>query len=395
MHLLIIDQSVLAYKSYRRLFTQDYEGETDDQEHEFVRQYIHQLVYLLELHKPDHVLFAMDCPRDQVWRHRVVRRFYGPRINAHPIEWPGGTKDKTAENACRWNVECYNSYKTVWIDADGRFRSKQLRKGTFTDWAKEDNEITRMDPVKDVKLLRKILPVVAKMYKDRSDNWPRGAALTKEEFKAKSVKLCRTLAPLFGARVVGADELEADDIAYAAVKRWQYHDITVATVDVDWLILALFVKDGSFKFWDMNKYEFRDTTSEKAKRVFVDKILRGDDSDNIQAMRLKGKKSNIGPKERDRIFDEVPLENMYEWIKEHGDTDSLVRNATLINPEKAPQDLRDRALEALLASAKQLNNKPAVQLSDLVSEATLNLAKVDGQKDRQMKIIRGGNREKD
>ena len=121
MHIAIIDHSVIAYQSFMRIFSQDYDGETQDEKHEFVRQYVANIVFLNELIKPDGMLFVLDCPRDKVWRHRIIHRYYGERLHAFAVEWaPVFEGERTPENAIRWKVECDGQYREVWRDADGR-----------------------------------------------------------------------------------------------------------------------------------------------------------------------------------------------------------------------------------------------------------------------------------
>ena len=400
MHLLVLDHSVLAYKSFLRLFTQDYEGETDDEVHEFTRQYVQNIIYLKELHKPDGILWVMDCPRDRVWRHSVVRKFYGPRLHAHPVEWMPGTKDRTADNACRYYTECHNGFKEVWISADGSFKAKQLTKAKYLGWASEFAEGEILE-CRDMSILKQMLPKVAKMYKGNREgrHWPASAVMSKDKFVEISRKLAYTMAGITGNKVATAEELEADDLAYTACERWHKHDITVVTTDRDWLQLKLHMerepdsppsapvarKCGKFKFFDPNLYDFLDTETDKVRRTMLGKLMRGDDSDNIASARLKGKTGGIGPKKADDIFDAVPLSEMYSWLVEHGDTDTLVRNERLINLKLIPEDLGNRAKEAVENS--KVDKVTDTKISDLASAATINLARVDGQKARQKLII--------
>ena len=401
MHILIVDHSVVAYKAFMRLFTQDYEGETNDELWEFSSQYVSEIQYLQELHKPDGMLFVMDCPRDEIWRHRVVRRYYGERANIHPVEWmPAMSGAKTPENAVRWHVECDHQYKYLWKDADGGYKSKHMTKKAFNEWAREQADLgLPIDKVTDKKVIREMLPYVAKMYKGSREgsHFPKSAVMDKNTFKVRSRELARKVAPHFNGRVVEADRLEADDLAYAATARWYKHDITVATVDRDWLQLGMHMSRyhsshdakgaivwntrecGTFRFWDMGTYDFLDTDNPRLRKLYVDKLLRGDVSDCISSTRYKGKTTGIGDKARDKIFDEVADYAIFTWMEKNLDTASLMRNVELINLAKIPKDLAKVAEEAILSSKVE---PVSVPLTDLASPATLSLAKTDGQKAR-------------
>jgi 5'-3' exonuclease len=402
MHILIIDHSVLAYKAFLRLFSQDYKGETTDELWEWTSQYIREVEYLMALHQPDGILWVLDCPREEIWRHAIARRYYGEQAKIWAVEWmPAMEEPKTADNACRWFVECDNSFKTVWRDADGDFRSKSMTKTAYHDWAKEqaDNGI-KPPQITNIKMIRAMLPVIAKMYKGTREgsHFPQSAVMDKKTFKVRSRKLAYQVAPLYGGRVAEADKLEADDLAYAAVERWHQHDITVATIDQDWLQLGMHMSRfrsimgddgtptwatrpcGTFKFWDTHTYAFRDTDNEVVRNQFFDKIIRGDTSDNIASCRLKGKIVGIGDKAADKIFDEVPKYELLSWAKKNLDSGTLMRNLALINLARIPEDLKAKANEAILASAN--TPKSTVTLDDLSSETTRHMAKVDGQKER-------------
>ena len=401
MHILIIDHSVIAYKAFMRLYSQDYEGETDDEMWEFSSQYVAEIQYLMELHKPDGVVWVMDCPREEIWRHRVTRKYYGERAKVFAVEWmPALGEVKTADNACRWNVECDNTYKAVWKDADGNYKSKAMTKSNYSAWAKELSEAGTEPPqVTDKKIIRDMLPHIGKMYKGNraSAHFPQSAVMDKEMFKSVGRKLAYQVAPIFGGRIVEADKLEADDLAYAAVKRWYKHNITVATIDKDWLQLGLHmskfmstVKDGvpawktrkcgEFKFWDTSAYDYLDTENVRLRKLYAEKILTGDDSDHIASCRLAGKTGGIGPKACDKIFDEVSDYSLFSWLEKNVDTATLMRNVELINLARIPKDLAEVADKALLDSAKI--PKPEVKLTDLASEVTINMAKIEGQKAR-------------
>ena len=387
MRILIIDNSVLAYKCHSRIFSQDYEGETNDELHEFTGQYIHELIYLVELHQPDGILWVVDCPREDVWRHKVVRSFYGPRVNAWAKEWYPGTEDKTSANACRYMVECHNSYTEAWIDADGSFKGKNLTKKKMQEWAAE-KEITLDTPdLKDRSVISKLLPVVAPMYKGNREgrHWPKSSVLSKEQFGEVSKELLMKVAPLFKGKVAQADALEADDVAYAAVCKWRHHDITIVTTDMDWIQMAA-VKGtdkgkGEFKFWNPNKYEFEDVSEDRVKRIMYRKLMEGDSSDNIKSAKMKGKVAGIGKKKADTILDEVPIPELKAWLEENGDPATFKRNEDLILLHKMPEELKERAENALANS--RVANVEQVALEELASEATIHMARVAGQKERQ------------
>ena len=399
MHLLIIDHSVLAYKAFLRLFSQDYAGETNDEVHEFTRQYVSEVVYLNEVHRPDGILWVMDCPRDEIWRHKIIRNFYGPRVNAYPIEWMPGTENRNARNACRWYVECHNTYREVWTLSSGEFTSKNLKKADWLAWESQyvDPEDKAAGPIgmpeklTHKRTIKQMLQCLRLAYKGTREgqHWPGSAEMTKDLWKERSRKLAYQLAHAFKGKIAYADQLEADDLAYAACCRWAKHDITTATIDMDWPQLALHQGvhgKGKHRCWNINKYEFEDTDRKVVSANLARKIMEGDNSDNIKSARLKGKLGGIGEKKADKLMDEMGETGRLDWMAEHLDEDTFNKNCELILLDRMPMDMKMRAATALVESHK-LEPKEC-SLEDLASESTIHMAKIDGQKKRQELLMK-------
>jgi len=388
MKLLILDHSVISYKAFLKLFKQDYSGETSDELHEFTRQYISEVAYLNALHNPDAVLWVLDCPRADIWRHKVCRSYYGPLLSLYPHEWVPGTEDRTPENACAWYGETDGKYRSIWLDAEGGFKDKHMTKANFTKWVEKctENE-TGIQICESRPFLKSILKHAAPMYKGNREgqHWPASAVLDRDTFKETAVKIAHTIASHFNGKIAYADNIEADDLAYAAtVKYGEKHEIIVATTDKDWEQLRLFCND--LKFWDMNAHAFASSQYAVISEAMYTKLMTGDSSDNVKSMRLKGKTGGIGAKKAADLLKAVGPK-FGQWLRENGDPASMKRNYDLMHLGKIYEPFKTRAADAIKNAVKP---EQACELEELISESSLSLAIADGQKQRQaLQIMEG------
>jgi len=376
MRILLIDHSVVGYKSFWRIFAEEYDGETNDEKYEFTRSYCGLIQYYVELFKPDGVLWALDCNRPDVWRHEVVQDYYLPKTEIFADVMDADLEDPNTHD--RFIGHTDGIYRKVWTGPEGSLHGKQLYKKDFLavaeEWDMEARRIT--DPEVFVKVAAKIIP----QYKGgrEGSHWPKAAVLDKATFQTTSMKLAAAIAPHFNGKLAKGANLEADDIAQAVVSLYgDKHEIVCVTTDKDWTQLA--INNPRVTVFDPNAFEMMNTDSDTVLAEMWVKFMSGDKSDNIKSIRVKDKVSGIGDKKARDLVASTPLKKMGRWIRENCEPGGIEKNKTLINLRRAPETILERAKQSVKNAIKPEMDKP---LTFFVSAATLELAKADAQKQR-------------
>lgn len=373
MRILSLDHSVLGYKSFWRIFAEEYEGESNDEAYEFTRSYCGLIQYYVELFKPDGVLWALDCERQDVWRHEVVQKYYLPRTEIWADVMDADLEDP---NLCeRFIGHSDGIYRKVWTKPDGDLKGKQLYKKNFNiaaeQWDMDARKVT--DPEVFARVAAKIIP----QYKgERSGHWPKAAVLDKETFHKMSMKLVQGIAPHYNGKLSKGANLEADDIARAVVTIYgDKHEIVCVTTDQDWKQLA--INRPNVTIFDPNAYEMMDTSTPVVLAEMWEKLMSGDKSDNVKSIRMVGKVSGIGETKAKELINSTPANEIGKWIVDNVEPEGLAKNRTLVNLKRAPKEILDRAIASVKGAVKPTMNHP---LTYFVSAPTLEMAKAEAQK---------------
>jgi hypothetical protein len=364
MRILSLDHSVLSYKSFWRIFSEEYSGESNDEAYEFTRSYCGLIQYYVELFKADAVIWLLDCDRPDVWRHKPIQEYYLPRTEV----WA------TGEGTYMGQAD--GIYRKVWTGEDGELHGKQLHKKDYNALAEDmDMEAAKVtNPELFAQVAAKIIP----QYKGNREgsHWPKAAVLDKRTFQKMSMKLAKDLAPHFNGKLAKGANLEADDLARALVTLYgDKHEIVHVTTDKDWTQLC--IDRPNVTIFDPNEYEMMNTGTDYVLTEMWVKLMSGDKSDNIKSIRVNGKVSGIGEKKARDLVQATGLKDMGRWIRENCEPEGLAKNKTLVNLKQAPPEILDRALNAIRNAVKPEMDKP---LSYFVSAPTLELAKADAQK---------------
>jgi 5''-3'' exonuclease (including N-terminal domain of PolI) len=342
--LLIVDWSSLSYHMIHSIPARKRNGtligaENAEEEVEIWKKMMFdEMIHIIKLFNPMDVILTREGKNG--WRHDYVRQYYGE------------------------NTEIYYDDKAYYVRFDNRLYV--LTKGPDDEILVEEK-----NPVKD----SSILPEKHRKLKDMPPEkqrmfWeyklPNGYPLLpvykgkrsvskwelnveKKDWLAVKDSFIDEIAPLIRAKVVGYEKAEGDDVAYVAVDKYkdEYDSIVLVTRDSDMNQLLTNPKLVIYNHVSKNM-----TECPNAKDFLEIKILKGDNSDNINGMALPGKKNKLSDGGATAMFESG---DYVDRAKSEGWYCQYIRNQKLINLAYSPMEVKDEL-------SKEMDN-PGVELA--------------------------------
>ena len=346
--LVIIDWASLSYHLFHSIASDkgrekyglvDSEGELEL----WRTKMITRVMDYIALFNPRHLVFALEGKA--AWRKKYVEDYYGRNAE---IYW----------NKSEYYVLSDNYLFMVQKASGGGYAVTQLK---ITDREKlaelKHRKLMDMPPEKqrmfwDIHTTtgRPILP----SYKGQRKSRPWTFFTDKKIWAEYRERFAKELAPLFRARAIQCMHAEGDDIIYATVQKYagDCDDVIVITRDSD----MAQIKTSNVRIFNHQTDTF--TVKDDPVRYLDGKVLTGDDADNISGMAfVDTRKGKIGLFQKDKttqlsdggaaiLLESCP--NVYDTAKKNGWAEQYIRNRTLIDLSRVPDDVK-REIEDCMA----------------------------------------------
>jgi len=369
--ILVVDHSVVSQQSFHGLFTQTYQGETNDTLIELVHAYAQHIIRLGTMIRPDRIYFVMDCPRAEVWRHKPIKQYYKGNFAAWSFQTEDGEEQYLVEVDCK--------RKKIWRNEEGMLVNKVCSK---PDW--EDTmcivagEGVATPLTSDQPIYRELFFDAYPAYKGNRKSGVTKGGMEMDEVKELTSKLAAKLSEHLNGWVLGPlDGCEADDLAYAVHCVHPEDELFYITTDRDWLQLHT----DKARFWDLRNHKEMEPTDKAAiTHMMRMKLLRGDESDHIQPVRLMDKRSQLTEKKAEDLLKTLSTAELKTMMSEEP---SFMRNREVILLKQAPVEIKEacrEVVEAAKAAPDRKMNKAA--LKEHISASVISIAVAEGQEAR-------------
>jgi len=364
MKIMLIDNSVVSYRSWHVMHSKNYEAETGLELAEYARNYAKDMLFLHSLIQPDRTYILLDCPREDIWRHTPYNKYY---------------HDKEAHNVYFYNDEWYAAvddkvYRMVHSEDTDQWVSIKLKKADQPAFTVDDE-----DEPKDLNLTIAIADLLPGYKKGRKvSRWDYETS--REEYKQRASTLAKNFAPLIKGVAVEHGSLEADDLAHCVISQFDEteHQFVCVTSDSDWQQLC--TRRKNVEVYDPIKHEMKDIHCGRAAHMMWVKLIGGDSADGIPGIRLNKSKSQIGPARAKKLVDTHGLDGIFGWLKENAYLPALERNLELISFKHLPAPYRKGVRSFLW---KKRPSKVRYGLEKFgVTEAAKSLVVADAERQR-------------
>ena len=401
---LIIDWSVISYKNWFKMGSPNYEPETGNEGREFASNMYLFVLYLTEMFRPIETIFAVDSR--PTWRDEVYKDYYVDNMKIAQKFHFEGDGDKAAsvrvfekeyiaqfdqktiryfysDEAQKWMMKkmvkadiaqiIWENYKPVGLeDTELREKLELDEDEDITQYMEQGSDIRQaiddLNREKKKDVIYNILKGLTPAYKgtrSTASSWdfstPKNGYTDESGafipgFRELSNGISETLAGTFGAKVVKADNAEADDVIAHYVKNDKSgRDIILVSVDSD--LHQLYLDSMFFKYWNPNvdeegKYSqyggFVDLNKTSVRYNLRKKMLSGDSSDNIFGCGQLDPKGNglkatlVGAKTAEKWLTEFKMKEIVHLVEKK----SLARNRKLIHLDNIPKSVNKTIAKA-------------------------------------------------
>lgn len=321
---VVVDWSYLCINTWHRMGSKNYVEDKEGELEEFTKNIAERLYYLQARFKDADLIIATDSLTGY-WRHDYYTKWYEKYAKCF-IRVKGG------------------EYATYFLEYDDKvFKINYWeagRKWVETKLGKKEIEDEDWDNLEQITEVPDYIKALYPKYKgNRTTTWKYDTPY--KEFK----KICVALAHnVKGFRVCHVDKAEADDIAYAVVKKYQGDNIALVTIDEDWDQLgmeSMFVKKVIPPLWE-EYYLGKD----KAQIVLVKKILNGD-IDNIFSLTWKPGAKKVAKKSAETFIANRGIKGALQYLEQNAEPHTLTRNKKLVFLGNVPRDLLQNIYDTL------------------------------------------------
>ena len=335
--LLVIDWASLSYHQFHSIGSDknrekygllDAEGEIEL----WRTKMITKILDYVALFNPRHLIFALEGKA--AWRRKFVEDYYGEHATVY---W----------NSSEYYVASDNYLYMVRKASGDGYAVTKLKPSDVDSLAELRHRPLKDMPDKQRRMLWDIrtpagTPILPS-YKGQRTAKPWTFMVEKKVWAEYREQFAKELAPVFRARAVQCIHAEGDDIIYASVQKYagECDDVIVVTRDSD----MAQIKNSNVRLFNHQTDTF--IVKDDPEKYLDWKVLCGDSSDNINGMAFVDKKTGKWkPGKRDQISDAgatILLEacpNIYQTAKDNGWADQYMRNRTLIDLSRVPDEVK-------------------------------------------------------
>lgn len=398
---MVIDWSVLMYLNWHKMRSPNFEARTGLELAEFARNITGHALYLVERVRPDVLVLAVDSPKN--WRSDVYARYYLDNVEFKEFRAAGGI----------WVVAFdRKTYLVKYRQDMGKWESKKLARadvaelkledaGQWRTWSSspvepvEETEVEPLRWVQEAEDWPHLEPLVPR-YKGNRTTSAWNYETPKSEFKALGGNLAHNLAGALGGHAVEVHLAEGDDVCATFVSMAEPDDeLVLVTIDSD--LHQLLVDRPDLRIFDPKAHKWVDKTAELALFELTHKILKGDTSDNIAGISLRGAAATLGDKGAEKVISEnggpVGVWDYLLGVQDEAgkyirppmaDLAPLDRNLELVALSRIPAEVVHRVQDALRAAI----SSPVQVVYDLkdtgLTAADIMSARTMGRLDKEL-----------
>ena len=161
-------------------------------------------------------------------------------------------------------------------------------------------------------------------------------------------EVAQTISSLVGTHIIKVDGCEGDDVLAVVAKECRDHfdNIVISSGDRD---ITQLTKYPNVKVFDSKDQEFKTPLNGDVKMFLECKSVGGDKGDNIFGLLLEGKTRRIGKDGAAKFINRADG-SLYDYCDSLGVLDQYLLNRQLMDLDYIPQDVYDRASEAVKTS---------------------------------------------
>jgi 5'-3' exonuclease len=353
-----------------------YEAKSDIEIKEFSRNLTSLVLSLVSRFKPEELIFAMDGPK--YWRYRAYDSYYDKHCKMwkEKIDLP---PDFKIENNQKVRKEYFETiyylqydkkvYSAKWYPELEKFQTTKLKKAERLELNQkiQGGSVGPLGEDDMTEGLRDLIPTYKGNRKTSTWNYDT----PRRDFKRLMHSIAAQLGKTFEAKVVMAEEAEADDIAYVYHEMNTPNDVIMVTTDSDWHQL---LRKGVFlKFFNPAKWEFVEKTPELASGELAVKIMSGDSSDNIAGISLKGKDATLGKKSAEKLVAKHGAKGIYQFLATDADPDALKRNYQLVYLPNCPKRVQKAIVKGFDVPAQDISDALQIEEYGLDTEDVVDI----------------------
>lgn len=368
---LIVDYSVLMNQSWNQMFSDNYVPTKKTELEEYLRNLSKNLFYLKCRFKPDQMILCLDDLTAN-WRKYYLADYYESRIvlikdNSPLLNHPtyyyevDGTIYKFEKflQMMQWRTT-----KVVAKDVKELNEFRDIERFTFI----RDINVIKTHEIYDACLKGKI-----PYYKGNRANTEFKGCTDRSLWKKYSFEQAPMIASILGAVTITSEYAEGDDCIAVAVKQACKFDpseeIVVVSCDQD--LYQLHLLHPMMGYYNPIARKMIALTDDEIRWKLLCKIAGGDGGDNINGMKIEGKKlsevkvSSLGvyvsgkttvnkllPLIQDNIDNGVTGTQLYkpayDWLIDNSEDDSFYKNMVMIYLSNIPESLYNKIAKLLI-----------------------------------------------
>lgn len=335
--LVVIDWASLSYHMFYSIASDknrakygliDAEGELEL----WRTKMITRIMDYVALFNPRHLVFALEGKA--AWRKKFVEEYYSDKAE---IYW----------NKVEYYVASDNFLYMVQKANGGGYAVTKLKAADRAKLSELKHKKLKEMPPDRQKMFWGIRTATGKpilpSYKGHRAAKEWTFFTDKKVWAAYREQFAMELAPLFRARAIQCFHAEGDDVIYSTVQKYagECDDVIVITRDSD----MAQIKTRNVRIFNHQTDTF--IVKDDPVKYLDHKVLTGDDSDNIQGMAFvdpktgkfkEGKETQLSDGGATTLLESCP--NVYEAAKNNGWDDQYMRNRTLIDLSRVPDEVK-------------------------------------------------------